>query len=230
MRAAALGAAFVTMALVLTSRTSAAQGRTSSAPVADSEAVSLLYEDSPPPNCPKQAEFEAEVIRLTTKAHFTQQRGARRVRIELASRGRDVVGRLISGDGKNQASREVRGKDCREVSSALAIAVALLSTHTAGAPVVDRKGTYLGFINEFDLMRTLEAGKDLATLTAEQIMRKDRLVVTAATKIADAFKMMEAHHVLSLPIEKNGVVGYSVTRHDLLRAWIGLGVGMGLEA
>ena len=112
----------------------------------------------------------------------------------------------------------------------LAIAVALLSTHTAGAPVVDRKGTYLGFINEFDLMRTLEAGKDLATLTAEQIMRKDRLVVHASTKITGASKMMEAHHVLSLPIEKNGVVTYSVTRHDLLRAWIGLGVGMGLEA
>lgn len=122
---AALGAACVTMALVLMVGTSAAQGKPTSAPVADSEAVSLLYEDSPPPNCPKQAEFEAEVIRLTTKAHFTQQRGARRVRIELASRGRDVVGRLISGDGKNQASREVRGKDCREVSSALAIAVAL---------------------------------------------------------------------------------------------------------
>ncbi|WHZ14641.1 MAG: hypothetical protein OJF52_001480 [Nitrospira sp.] len=112
----------------------------------------------------------------------------------------------------------------------LAIAVALLSTHTAGAPVVDRNEKYLGFINEFDLMRALEAGKDLAKLTAEEIMRKDRLVVTASTKIADAFKMMEEHHVLSLPVEKDGVVAYSVTRHDLLRAWIGLGLGMGMEA
>jgi CBS domain-containing protein len=43
----------------------------------------------------------------------------------------------------------------------LAIAVALLSTHTAGAPVVDGKGTYLGFINEFDVMKALDAGKDL---------------------------------------------------------------------
>lgn len=111
----------------------------------------------------------------------------------------------------------------------LAIAVALLSTHTAGAPVVDRNAKYLGFINEFDLMRALDAGKDLAKLTAEKIMRKDRLVVTASTKIADAFKMMEAHHVLSLPVEKDGVVAYSVTRHDLLRAWIGLGLGMGME-
>ncbi|HEX2875910.1 MAG TPA: hypothetical protein VHP33_31885 [Polyangiaceae bacterium] len=125
MRTAALGAAFVTMALVLTSRTSAAQGRTSSAPVADSEAVSLLYEDSPPADCPTQAAFEAEVTKLTSKARFTKERRARRVRIELDSSGHDVVGRLISGDGKNQSSREVRGKDCKEVSSALAIAVAL---------------------------------------------------------------------------------------------------------
>ena len=122
---AALGAAIAT-ALVLTPRTSAAQGPAGPAAKAEgNEAVSLLYEDSPPPDCPSEAEFQAEVIKLTSKAHFTKQRRARRVRIELMSSGHDVVGRLISGDGKNQASREVRGKDCREVGSALAIAVAL---------------------------------------------------------------------------------------------------------
>ena len=125
MRSAALGAAFVTMALVLAAGTGAAQSRTSSAPVADSEAVSLLYEDSPPADCPTQAQFEAEVTKLTSKARFTKQRRARRVRIELDSSGHDIVGRLISGDGKNQSSREVRGKDCKEVIGALAIAVAL---------------------------------------------------------------------------------------------------------
>jgi hypothetical protein len=126
MKRAALGAAIVTMALVLIPGTGAAQGKTTGgAPVADSEAVTLLYEDSPPPDCPTQARFEAEVSKLTSKARFTKQRRARRVRIELASSGHDIVGRLVSGDGKNQSSREVRGKDCREVSSALAIAVAL---------------------------------------------------------------------------------------------------------
>ena len=112
----------------------------------------------------------------------------------------------------------------------LAIAVALLSTHTAGAPVVDRNGAYLGFINEFDLMRALDIGKDLGALRAEDITGRDRLVITGSTKIAEASRMMESHHVLSLPVEKDGVVLYSVTRHDLLRAWIGLGVGMGLDA
>jgi len=111
----------------------------------------------------------------------------------------------------------------------LAIAVALLSTDTAGAPGVDCRGKYLGFINEFDVMRALDAGKDFAKLTAEEIMRKDRLVVVVSTKIADAAKMMEEHRVLNLPVEKDGVVAYSVSRHDFLRAWIGLGLGMGFE-
>lgn len=109
------------------------------------------------------------------------------------------------------------------------VAIALLSSHTAGAPVVDDEGHYLGFINEFDVLRTLDEGKDLDALTAENIMRKDRLVVTSSTKIGDAAKLMEEHHVVNLPVESDGVVAYSISRHDLLRARIGLGVGMGLD-
>jgi CBS domain-containing protein len=111
----------------------------------------------------------------------------------------------------------------------LEIALALLSTHTAGAPVVDPSGKYLGFINEFDVMKMLDAGHDLSKLSAEQIMRKDWLVITPSTEISDAAKMMERHRVLSLPVERDGAVAYSVSRHDLLRARIGLGVGMGLN-
>src|SRR5439155_27084690 len=43
----------------------------------------------------------------------------------------------------------------------LAIAIALLSTHTADAPVVERKSTYLDFINEYDVMQVLQSGKDM---------------------------------------------------------------------
>lgn len=108
------------------------------------------------------------------------------------------------------------------------IAVALCSTHTAGAPVVDANSKYLGFINEFDVMKLLDRGQDLNKLSAEQIMRKDRLVITTSTTIPDAAKIMEQHGVVGLPIEHDGRVTYSVTRHDLLRARLGLGVGLGI--
>jgi predicted transcriptional regulator len=92
--------------------------------------------------------------------------------------------------------------------NAMGIAVELLTTHTPGAPVVDGEGRFAGFISEFDILRALEAGKDLNRLAAEDIM----------------VKLMEDKRLLNLPIERNGKVVYSITRHDLLRAWIGLGV------
>ena len=105
----------------------------------------------------------------------------------------------------------------------MAVAVELVSSHTPGAPVVDDRNKFIGFISEFDVLRALEAGKDLSELTAEQIMAHDRIAVTAETTIEEAVKIMEEKRLLNLPVRENGRVAYSVTRHDLLRAWIGLG-------
>ena len=111
----------------------------------------------------------------------------------------------------------------------LAIAVELLSTHTAGAPVVDHEGKYLGFINEFDVIKALSLGRELSSLVAEDLMRIGPIAVHASTTIADAAQRMDEQCVLNLPVEKDGRVACSVSRHDLLRAWIGLGLGMGLD-
>jgi CBS domain-containing protein len=108
----------------------------------------------------------------------------------------------------------------------MGIAVELLTTHTSGAPIVDEQGAFLGFISEFDILRALEAGKDLNRLTAEDIMAKERIAVTEETSIDEAVKIMEEKRLLNLPVKKNGKVAYSITRHDLLRAWIGLGVSI----
>jgi predicted transcriptional regulator len=108
----------------------------------------------------------------------------------------------------------------------MGIAVELLTTHIPGAPVVDERGDFIGFISEFDILRALEAGKDLNRLTAEDVMAKDRIAVTDETSIDEAVKIMEDKRLLSLPVKRNGKVSHSITRHDLLRAWIGLGVSI----
>ena len=111
----------------------------------------------------------------------------------------------------------------------LGIAVLLLSTNTPGAPVVDGNGKFLGFISEFDILRALEAGKNLHQLTAEDLMVKDRVAVTTSTTLVEAVKTMEKNRFLNLPIEKDGVVVGCLTRHDLLQAWIGIGLGIAQE-
>ena len=108
----------------------------------------------------------------------------------------------------------------REQQNGLAIAEELLSTQATGAPVVDAKGRYLGFINELDLLKALEAGKDLHHLTAEELMQVGPIAVHEFITIADAVRRMEDRSELNLPVEKDGRVGCSVSRHDLLRAWV----------
>ena len=63
----------------------------------------------------------------------------------------------------------------RAQQKGLAIAKNLLSTHAAGAPVVDVTGRYIGFINEFDVLKALEAGKELNNLVAEDLMRPGQI-------------------------------------------------------
>ena len=114
----------------------------------------------------------------------------------------------------------------RRDQNAMGITVELLTTHTSGAPVVDERGDFVGFISEFDILRALEAKKDLNRLTAEDVMANERIAVTDETSIDEAVKLMEGKRLLSLPVMRNGKVAYSITRHDLLRAWIGLGVSI----
>jgi CBS domain-containing protein len=108
--------------------------------------------------------------------------------------------------------------------NAMEVAVELLTTHTPGAPVVDGSGEFIGFVSEFDLLRALEGKKDLNQLTVGDVMANDRIAVSADTSIDAAVKIMEEKRLLNLPVKVNGKVAYSITRHDLLRAWIGLGV------
>ena len=108
--------------------------------------------------------------------------------------------------------------------NAMGVAVELLASHTSGAPVVNERGEFIGFISEFDILHALQAKKDLNQSTAEEVMVKEHISVTNDTGIDEAVKIMETKRLLSLPVETNGKVTHSITRHDLLRAWIGLGM------
>jgi len=68
----------------------------------------------------------------------------------------------------------------RAGQNGLAIAVELLSTHTAGAPVLDRDGKYVGFITEFDVMKALVEGF-IGGAIAEQVIT--RLIFRNAIQI-----------------------------------------------
>ena len=107
----------------------------------------------------------------------------------------------------------------------LAVAVELLSNHISGAPVVNENGKFLGFISEFDVLEAFESGKDLSRVQARDIMNSSHISVEDSTSLTEAVGIMKKGHLLVLPVVKNGIVLKSITRHDLLRARVGLGPG-----
>ena len=107
----------------------------------------------------------------------------------------------------------------------LSVAKQLLAASVSGAPVVDSKGRFLGFISEFDVLTACEQGRDISQLTAEELMVPDRQAIRDSTSIIDAVRIMKTQHLLVLPVEQNGVVLGSLTRQDLLRGWLQQGLG-----
>ncbi len=106
-----------------------AQSAPSGSPPAPSDAaptepVELQYDV--PANCPSRARFSEEVAALTPKAEFVDARpGIRRFAVAIAVRRGQVSGKLGIEAGGEHSEREVSGKTCKEVVSALALATAI---------------------------------------------------------------------------------------------------------
>ncbi len=150
------------------------------------------------------------------EANFIYRYSHREENMTMQSDGGEELKTIGEISGTDRSRFHVR-------QNGLAIAIELVSRHISGAPVVNGQGKLVGFISEFDLLKALDSGKDIRKLTAEEMMTKAPIAIKESTTIDEAIKLMETKHLLVLPVEANGVVTCSVTRHDLLRARIGLG-------
>ncbi|MEE9590898.1 MAG: CBS domain-containing protein, partial [Thermodesulfobacteriota bacterium] len=90
----------------------------------------------------------------------------------------------------------------------------------SGMPVTDENGRVVGIVTEFDLLEQLRQEKELARLTAEDIMVKDAMTVDVNTPIDDAFNIMLDRNIIRLPVtEEDKLVGI-IARCDILRVYI----------
>ncbi|MCA9470275.1 MAG: CBS domain-containing protein [Nitrospira sp.] len=117
----------------------------------------------------------------------------------------------------------------RPETTCMEIAIALLSAHLSGGPVLDNAGKYLGFVSEVDVFKALDHSKDLETVTAQQIMSTEAYLIRNDTTIKEAIRLMNEKHLLNLCVEENGVVTKTYTRHDLLRGYLGVDLGIDEE-
>lgn len=103
----------------------------------------------------------------------------------------------------------------------------ILSSHAVVAPVVDDDGHLAGFLGESEILHALYSGKDINQVKVEDIMTEDRTsTVTEMTPISEVVTLFQDHELQIVPITREGRVIGSLSRHDLIRALTGAGLGV----
>jgi CBS domain-containing protein len=96
----------------------------------------------------------------------------------------------------------------------------LLEQHIGGAPVVDDAGVAIGVVSTTDVLQAVEAGRDLATTTVDEVMTPLAFTLYEDASLARAAALMATEGIHRLPViaHGGGVVGI-VTPFDVTR-WL----------
>jgi CBS domain-containing protein len=111
-------------------------------------------------------------------------------------------------------------KSCRPTDSARYVASQITKLGIGSLPVVDSKGMLVGLVSEFDVLDILLKDQDLKDVPVDRIMTKDLKVVNEETPVDDIIRMLETHHLIRVPVVKDGKLVGVVSRRDVLFGYI----------
>ncbi len=88
-------------------------------------------------------------------------------------------------------------------------------------PILSEDGKVVGIVSEFDLLQAISQGKDLAQITAGEIMTKGPVSVTRDTRATEIIQLLHNNHLIRVPIvdAQEKLVGI-VARRDILLGYL----------
>jgi|SRR5579863_1020455 len=101
------------------------------------------------------------------------------------------------------------------------IATAITMGGFGSVPIVGEGRVLLGIISEFDLLRTIMAGKELDKITAEEIMTKEIVSIREETRSEEIIDLLQRRHLIRVPVVNNeGHLVGVVARRDILQGYL----------
>ena len=104
--------------------------------------------------------------------------------------------------------------------SAREIAILIHSGTFSGVPVIEPGNHLVGIVSEFDVLKTLAAGKDLQTLSARDIMTPQPVTVEETATAEMVIKQMIEHHIIRIPVVRDERLIGMISRTDLMNQLI----------
>jgi len=100
------------------------------------------------------------------------------------------------------------------------VAIQMLMGGFSGMPITERDGAIVGIVTEFDIIHAIREGKQVETTTAEAIMTRDVASVDINDSVDRVIEILDARHVLRVPVTEHGKLVGVISRPDILRAFI----------
>ena len=101
------------------------------------------------------------------------------------------------------------------------IAMAMMYGGFGSVPIVDREKTLVGIVSEFDLLKTLQIGKELEQITAGEIMTPSPFSVSEETTVGEIMGILAEKKLIRVPVvDENGILIGIVSRRDILTGYI----------
>ncbi|MBI3397821.1 MAG: CBS domain-containing protein [Deltaproteobacteria bacterium] len=100
------------------------------------------------------------------------------------------------------------------------MAEAMTKGNFGSVPIVDADSKLLGIVSEYDLIHAIIEGRDLAKITARDIMKKNPVIVMEGTDVKKIATLLEKEHLIRVPVVKDDKLAGIVARRDLLFGYL----------
>jgi CBS domain-containing protein len=88
-------------------------------------------------------------------------------------------------------------------------------------PILATDGKLVGIVSEFDLLKVIAEGKELAKVTAGEIMIKDPVTVSPKTPAMEVINLLQERHFIRTPVvDADGKLAGVVSRRDLIQGYL----------
>lgn len=119
-------------------------------------------------------------------------------------------------------AREIMGrvKAPKKTANCRDVAMKLLSDDASSLPVVDDEGYVVGIISEFDILKALRSGRELADITVDKVMSKNPLCVEEDISVEKLIDTLTSKRLIRVPVVRDGRLVGVVSRRNIMDSLI----------
>ncbi len=88
-------------------------------------------------------------------------------------------------------------------------------------PILEKDHKVIGIVSEYDLLKAIMEGKELAKVTASEIMTKNPITVNQDTPATEIMRLLQEKHLIRMPVvDDEGKLAGVVSRRDILEGYL----------